>query len=85
MDFKFNDKLRFKNFHVYLGKPQKTVLPLMDGPLRQPPPSPSSLVAVGTLEKKVPKKFFFLNGPALCPPSPYSPAIKKRTFFCGFP
>ena len=36
---------------------------------------------VGTLEKKVPKKNFFLNSPALHPPPPLLMAIRRRTFF----
>ena len=39
---------------------------------------------VETLEKKVKKNYFFLNG--LAPhPSLNGTAIKRRTFFCGFP
>ena len=53
-----------------LGKPQKKVLLLMAGPLRQtPPPRPllelNGRWYVGTLEKRFQKRFFFLNDPAL--------------------
>jgi len=41
---------------------------------------------VGTLEKKVPKKVLFsLMARPLTPPPLNGPAIKRRTFFCGFP
>ena len=51
-------------------------------------PSPSSLMAVGTLAVgniKFFNKFFFLNGSAFIPP-PFlnGTAIRKRTFFAAF-
>ena len=59
----------------------------MAGPLREEPPfTPSSLMAVDiwNVGKQGSKKsYFFLNGPALYPLP--LPAIKRRTFFCGFP
>ena len=58
---------------------KKKVLLLMAGPLRPNPPS--SLMAVGMLErwKKRFQKQLFLNGQAL-PPPPLLMAIKRRTF-----
>ena len=47
---------------VFLGNPKKKVFLLMAGPLRPKPPPPSSLMAVGTLErweKRFQKKLFF--------------------------
>ena len=63
-----------------IGKPQKKVP-------KRPNPPPSSLIAVGTLEKKVKKKFLFPSWPSPLPsPSPLNgPVIKIRTSFCGFP
>ena len=43
---------------MFIREAVKKVLVLMAGPLRPNPP-PSSRLNVGTLEKKVPKKFFF--------------------------
>ena len=68
-----------------LGKPQKKVLLLMAGPLIRPnPPPPLKLNGRWNVGKK---SYFFLNGPALypSPPTLNGPAIKRRTFFCGFP
>ena len=51
------------------------------------PPSPLELNGRWNVEKKGSRKsYFFLNGPTLYPPSPLNgPAIKRKTFFCGFP
>ena len=59
---------------ISIGKPQikkKNILLLMGGPLRPTLPHPLELNGhwkVWTLEKKIQKSFFFLNGPAFTPP-----------------
>ena len=65
----------------------------MAGPLRPNPLPPTNLMAVEILErlkKRFQKSSLFLNGPPALypypPPPPLNgPAIKRRTFFCGFP
>ena len=62
---------------IHKGR-RKKVLLFMAGPLRPNPPPPSSLMAVKNwnVEKK---------GSNPTPPPLNSPAIKRKTVFCGFP
>ena len=72
---------------VFIYRPQTTYrILLMAGPLRPTPP-PLELNGhwnFAMFEKKVPKKGIFSL--IARPFTPFNgPAIKRRTFFCGFP
>ena len=72
-----------------LGKPQKRdkVLLLMAGQLRPnlPPLAEWPLESWNVGKKGSKKSFFSLLARPFTPPRVNGPAIKTRTFFCGFP
>ena len=72
--------------HVLFREAAKKSSSLNGRAIKTYPPPPSSLMAVGTLEKKGSKQtYFFLNGPALYPPPFLMALTLKEELFLRLP